>query len=54
MPPLRRYGAKPGAAAYVQCRTQLDVVRTGAEAAVDAAKGTSVATRRARRRVLRQ
>ena len=36
----RSYGAKEGDPAYVQCRAQLDAARTGATAAVEAAKQT--------------
>jgi hypothetical protein len=35
------YGAKEGDPAYVQCRAQLDAARTGAVAAIEAAKATS-------------
>jgi hypothetical protein len=38
------YGAKKGDPAYVQCRAQLDAARTGAEAAVEAARSTPAPT----------
>jgi hypothetical protein len=38
------YGARKGEPAYAQCRAQLDAARTGADAAVEAAKSTRAPT----------
>jgi hypothetical protein len=38
------YGSKKGDPAYVQCRAQLDAARTGAVAAIEAARSTPAPT----------